>query len=307
MNWKLFYLNCFILISFFVFAQTPVYDASQKLIYTIENNQLVDSNQQILFTTQGNIVFEENSTSYKKILFTLDLDSLSQNEFAKIYKKNGSVASFSIAQNRIWYQQNDEALAFITLTQDQDNIAFYNTLNDSLLVFVPQAQLNAAMVFAIAFQLWSDFDLKTPAITVFKNNSQENEVGGLVEPVFGGGIAWVWDGKYLYPYGVNLSHPMVWVFEEDKLAPRNYPRMQEEWNWDGESLRPYWGGNTKNLWVWRNGVLQQLWNSNYQNEYIIEDNVLRKRFGNFGDNEWQIQGNVPLPVLTAIVLGILYR
>jgi len=138
-------------------------------------------------------------------------------------------------------------------------------------------------------------------------NQQTQDGLSYIEPVFGNGIVWVWDGLYLYPYGVNKSHPMTWKFENDKLSPINYPRNEDEWSWDGNGLKPYWGGNPQGLWTWQNGVLRQIWNNNHNNEYFIDGNVIRKRFGVYGDNEWEITGSVPKPILTAIVLGLLFR
>ena len=54
-------------------------------------------------------------------------------------------------------------------------------------------------------------------------------------------------------------------------------------------------------------ILRQIWNANYNKEYLYEDGIIRPRFGGFGENEWEVQGDVPKAVVTAIVLGVLFR
>lgn len=291
----------------FLLAQVPILNLNQDTLYFLADGKLVSTDKKEVFTTKGNIIFKGNSTNYKDIIYTLALDSFSQQKEAIIYNKKGAASEFIIQNSTVSFTYNNQSYDLVTLVKDENSWAIYNNLNDSLLVYFSDYQVGNADVFAVFITIFNDFKLKEKLTNYLQTNTSYDENYGIIEPVFGNGTAWIWDGKYLYPYGVNITHAMVWEYNSEKLKPRNYPRTQEEWAWDGSSLKPYWGGNPQNQWTWQNGILRQVWNNNYKNEYFIEDNVIRKRFGSFGDNEWEIKGNVPLPIITAIVLGVVYR
>ncbi len=305
MNW-LKILACFFILS--ANAQTPVFSLQKDTLFVIDNNTVSNTDGKVLYTTQGNIVFEDASTSYKKILFTLAVDSFQQEKNGKIYNKKGATSKFSIQESTILYQQGETYYPLATVVKNEDNWALYNNANDSLLAFIPNVDFSNAVIFATFMAIAEKENLVDKLQDILNQQKQQTSDGlAYIEPVFGNGIVWVWDGLYLYPYGTNKSHPMTWKFQNNKLGPINYPRNQEEWSWDGSGLKPYWGGNPQSQFTWQNGVLRQIWNNNHNNEYIIENNVIRKRFGSYGDNEWQMTGDVPLPIITAVVLGLLFR
>lgn len=296
-----------LLIQGLLWAQNPILNLNQDTLYVLKEHELLNQQNEVLLNTKGNIIFKANSTNYKNIYYTIALDSFEQKKAAKVYNKKGAASDFIIENSIVYYQYNNQNYSLATFIQEENTWAIYNNLNDSLLVYFSDYQVSNADVFAVFISLFEDFKLKNQLLTNLQSNADYDDNYGIIEPVFGNGTAWVWDGKYLYPYGVNMNHAMVWEFNGEKLKPRNYPRTQEEWAWDGSGLKPYWGGNPQSQWTWQNGVLRQIWNSNYKNEYFIEDNVIRKRFGSFGDNEWEMKGNVPLPIITAIVLGVVFR
>lgn len=305
---KKYLLSIFLFWVLFPKAQTPVLNLQGDTLFLIENNYIKLPNQQVIFTCPGNIIFKGEGSSYKNILLTLALDSIQQKKLANIYNAEGGVSEFSIAESVVYFNINNQNQPVATFVESEDSWAIYNNFNDSLLAYIPSKLVGNAQVFACFYALWNARNMEeTLRASIKQTIVEENDGLSIIYPVIPTGFMWIWDGKYLYPNGAILSDPRVWVFENNKLYPRNYPRTQEEWVWDGSSLKPYWGGNPQGQWSWQNGVLRQVWNNNHLNEYIIEDNVIRKRFGNFGDNEWEMEGNVPLPIVTAIVLGILYR
>lgn len=287
-------------------AQVPVLDLNSDTLYLLNDKDLSKKDGEVLYSFQGNIVFKGASTSYKKIEFTLAIDSLQQKKEGKIYNSKGASSAYTLKESILYFTKQEQKLALAIFAETDQSWAIYNALNDSLLAFIPNKDLSNASLFAVYFALWNDLKLETQINDALQVNSPSDGIA-YMQQVFGNGIVWIWDGRYLYPNGANSSSSMFWILEGDKLYPRNYPRTQEEWQWDGSSLKPYWGGNPQGQWTWQNGILRQVWNNNYQNEYFIEDGVIRKRFGSFGDNEWEIHGDIPLPIITAVVLGILYR
>lgn len=297
-----------ILLNGFVFtkAQLPVFNLNQDTLFWLGNTTISTNNDaKILYSTQGNILFSGNSTNYKNILFSLALDSLNQKEGAIIYGNKGGKTAYSIQKNTLLYQYNNTENPIIQYVKSEDTWAAYNLLNDSLLFYIPNIYLTPAQLFGISYA----YIKSTTFLQDFKanyNTKVENNAAAVI-PINHNGITWIWDGKLLYPYGASIHNNMVWIFDGQKLAPRNFARTQEEWSWDGSTLKPLWGGNPTYFWSWQQGVLRQIWNNNYKNEYMIDNGILRKRFTNFGEPEWQIQGNVPLAIITAVALGILYR
>lgn len=293
-------------IFFLLKAQVPVLNLNSDTLYLLHDKELSSKDGQVLYSFQGNIVFKGASTSYKKIEFTLAIDSLTQKKEGKIYNSKGASSSYSLKESVLYYTKQEQNFALAIFAETDQSWAIYNALNDSLLAFIPNKNISNAALIAVYFALWKDLKLENQIQQSLQSNTPSNGLA-YMQKVFGNGMVWIWDGRNLYPYGANSSSPMFWILDGDKLYPRNYPRTQEEWQWDGSSLKPYWGGNPQGQWSWQNGILRQVWNNNYQNEYFIEDGVIRKRFGSFGDNEWEIHGDIPLPIITAVVLGILYR
>lgn len=287
-------------------AQVPVLNLNSDTLYLLDDKALSKKDGEVLYSFQGNIVFKGASTSYKKIEFTLAIDSLQQKKEGKIYNAKGATSAYSLKESILYYTKQEQKLALAIFAETDQSWAIYNALNDSLLAFIPNKNLSNASLLAVYFALWKDLKLEEEINQAFQVNASSDGIA-YMQQVFGNGIVWIWDGRNLYPNGANSSNSMFWILDGDKLYPRNYPRTQEEWQWDGSSLKPYWGGNPQGQWTWQNGILRQVWNNNYQNEYFIEDGVIRKRFGSFGDNEWEIHGDIPLPIITAVVLGILYR
>ena len=299
----------FLLLHGFAQAQLPVLNLDNDTLFLLNADKLSDPSGNILFSTKGNIIFQGNSTAYNDIRFTLAIDSLAQKKQGTIYDKKGAASDFFIQESTVNIRVQEQMYRISTFVRNADNWAIYSNLNDSLLAFIPTTIVSNAQLFAVFYALWERQQMQKQ-LDDFIHQSAAKERDGLAAmvPVLGNAWIWVWDGTYLYPNGVPMSSSMVWKFENNKLSPVHYPRTQEEWRWDGQGLKPYWGGNPQNQWEWRNGVLRQIWNNNFQNEYIIDENqVIRKRFGIYGDNEWQIEGDMPLPLITAVVLGIVFR
>lgn len=305
---KFWFSILLVLMGVFGVSQVPVLTLQQDTFLLINTTNITNKNGEILSSYQGNILFEGNSTNYKNIIYSLAIDSLNQQQKGIIYNGKGKISPFSIKENMVYYNYNAKDLPLAQFVNNGETWAVYSAVTDSLLFYTPATQINPTALFGALNAYTAKYNLINKLKTnASKINNNQNEKYAYIYPLNQNAPTWVWDGTYLYPYGANRFSNLVWKFEEDKLSPVNFPRTQEEWRWDGSSLKPYWGGNPTNQWTWQNGVLRQIWNNNYKNEYIIEDNIIRKRFGYIGDPEWEIEGNVPLSIITAIVLGVVYR
>lgn len=293
-----------------VFPQQGVYNSQNELMLMIDNQKITTPQGEVIFSTQGNIVFSGKSNDKNDIIFKTDAQSVFQENKANVFTKTGASANWFIAEGNFYYKEVAPQNIIVNVNQTDDFIAFYSGINDSLLAYITDpATYSPALMFALTQILWQSYNLdkafqeKIQSLNASNNSPQ---IASMV-PTFGNGMAWLWDGKFLYP--ANDRNPMlVWQFSNNILKPRQLPANHEEWIWDRDTLKPYWGGHPNREWSWRGGILRQVWSNNMNNEYIIDnDNIARPRFGNFGENEWQITGNIPLPVVTAVLLGIVYR
>ncbi|MCD8528989.1 MAG: hypothetical protein LRY27_03295 [Chitinophagales bacterium] len=291
----------------FLNAQVPVLSLKNDTLFYVTIESVLNKKQETLYSFKGNIVFKGNSNNYKDIVYTMAFDSLNQNDAGIIYDGKGKPSNIMVKQNTIYYKINGQDIPIMALQKNEDSWAFYNKANDSLIAYIPFTNLSKSILFTSFITLWDNLAYKDKILNQLKAQSPTPNELSVMLPIFGNGMVWVWDGTYLYPDGANLNNSLVWIYKDNKLSPRNYPRTQEEWKWDGDGLKPYWGGNPQYLWTWQGGILRQTWVNNYQNEYIIDENIVRKRFGNYGDNEWELIGNMPLPLITAIILGYVYR
>jgi hypothetical protein len=299
---------CFFALS--IFAQQGVYNSQNELMLIIDDQKSTTPQGEVIFSTQGNIIFSGNSNEKKDIVFKTDAQSIFQKNKANVFTKTGANANWYIAEGNFYYKDVAPLNIIINAQQTDGFYAFYSGINDSLLAYIAEpATYSPALMFALTQILWQSYNLDKAfkeKLEGQKTTKASPQIASMT-PTFGNGMPWLWDGKFLYP-AYDRNPMLVWQFTNNILKPRQLPVNNEEWRWDGDTLKPYWGGHPSREWSWRGGILRQVWSNNMNNEYIIDnDNIARPRFGNFGENEWQINGNIPLPVITAVLLGIVYR
>lgn len=297
----------------FSFAQQGLYDSSNELMFIIDSNQIIIPDGETILSTQGNLIFVGNSNKSGDLLYKVDVKDVFKKNKGMAIERDAEKVKWYISEGNFYYQKFDPRHVVVNIVKEDDFLAFYNSFNDSLLAYIPDPmEYSSAKIFAVFKLLWQYYDLENEyAINIDNTGKLPKEytdagIIGVMQARFDDGMAWHWDGRFLYP-SFDRNPMLVWRYENDILKPNSVPKSREEWVWDGEAMKPYWGGNPKNEWSWRGGILRQVWNNNHNNEYIIDGHVVRKRFGNIGENEWEIFGEVPLPIITAIVLGIVFR
>lgn len=305
---KLFSIFIFFSVVNFLTAQTNIFNAEGEKMAYLKDNYLLDSNHKPLYNHQGFIVFSNTSTNKNDIELTIDV----RKRKTTIYNKVETYPKWTIKDNSIFWRNNRDDIQVINIKQENGFTSFYNARTDSLIAYVDSEDIFEKEQSLVLFHIWNVLDLETVfekqvALTFSANSNLPDGILGAMKPVFGDDLnVWFWDGKYLFP-AYDMDKRFVWQFDGKTLKPILNSRTSDEWSWDEGELKPYWGGHPRSNWRWDHGVLRQVFESNYQNEYEIVDNVVRKRFGSFGDNEWEIEGEMPLPVLTLVLLGIVYR
>jgi len=290
------------------FSQTKIMDAEGNNIAYIKEQILLDSAHQVLYNYKGFILFNELSSSKNDIALTIDI----RKNKTSIYKKVETTPNWIIRKNDIIWKNERENIDIIKIQKKDGFTSFYNINNDSLIAYIDTENVSALELSISLFYVWNTLNLEDLFLKEYLKTEAQNEnlpegILGAMKPVFGDEMnVWFWNGKYLFP-AYNKDERYVWEFDGEVLKPIFNSRIENEWSWDGDELKPYWGGHPRNNWRWDNGILRQVFENNYKNEYEIVDNIVRKRFGSFGENEWQIEGEMPLPVLSLVLLGIVYR
>lgn len=289
-------------------AQTNVFTAEGEKIAYLKDNFLLDIQHKPLYNHQGLIVFNSTSTNKKDIALTIDV----RKKKTTIYEGVETYPKWIVKDYTVFWRKNREDIQIINIKSEEGFTSFYNHRTDSLIAYVDSEVISEKEQSLVLFYIWNELQLenvfeKQVALIYSENSNLPDGILGAMKPVFGDDLnIWFWDGKYLFP-AYDRDQRYVWEFDGKTLKPTWNSRVQNEWSWDEGELKPYWGGHPRNNWRWDNGILRQVFENNYLNEYEIVDNIVRKRFGAFGDNEWQIEGEMPLPVLTLVLLGIVYR
>jgi len=304
---KTFFLFYIILYNF-SFSQKIIKDSNSNTIAYLKNNILLDSSHQVLYNYKGFIVFNKLSNDKNDIVLTLDI----RKNKTTIFNKVETFPKWIIRNNSIIWKKGRNNINIINIKKQDDFTSFYYANNDSLIAFVDTEEITDLEMCLAFFQIWNSLNLEDlfskETINTYTNNGDLPEgILGSMKPVNGDEFnVWYWDGKYFFPAYDN-DQRYVWEFDGENLKPIWNSRMETEWTWDGEELSPFWGGHPRNNWRWEDGIFRQIFENNYKNEYEIVENIVRKRFGSFGENKWEIEGEMPLPVISLILLGIVYR
>lgn len=289
-------------------AQTNIFNAESEKIASLKDNFLLNINNKPLYNHKGLIIFKNTSNNKNDIELTIDV----RKRKTTLYNKVETYPTWTIKDNSIFWRKNKNDVLLIHIKKENGFTSFYSARTDSLITYIDSDTLSEKEQSLVFFHVWNILDLeavfeKQVALLFSENSDLPEGILASMKPVFGDDLnVWLWDGQYLF-HAYNIDQRYVWEFDGKTLKPRWNSRIENEWSWDGDELKPFWGGHPRNNWRWDNGILRQVFENNYKNEYEIVDNIVRKRFGSFGDNEWEIEGEIPLPVLTLVLLGIVYR
>lgn len=303
MNKILLYI--LIIVSNVSFGQINIKDAEANSFAYIKENVLLDSAHQVLYNYKGSIIFNKNSSKKEDIALTVDIRKFKTN----IYLEVETEATWFIKNNSIFWKKNREDILICTIEIKDGFTSIYNANTDSLIAFLDKEEVSSLDLSFAFFHIWNTLDLETvlEKQSVISTEGMPEGVVGYMKPVFGDPLnVWVWDGEVLY-HAYDADPNLVWTFDGSTIKPEWNSRTQFEWSWDGEELSPYWGGHPRNNWRWEGNIFRQIFESNYKNEFELVDNVARKRFGSYGDLEWEIHGDMPLPLVSIVLLGIVYR
>lgn len=305
---KIVSILIFLAVFSFTNAQTNIFNAKSEKIGYFKDNFLINNDNKTLYNHKGLIIFNKTSNNKNDIALTIDI----RKRKTTIYDKVDTYPKWTIKDKNVYWRKNRDDILILKIKKEEGFTSFYNARTDSLVAYLDSDSISEKEQCLALFYFWNQLNLeeifeKQVALLFAESNNLPEGILGSMKPVFGDNLnVWFWDGQYLFP-AYDRDQRYVWQFDGKTLKPIWNSRIENEWSWDGDELKPYWGGHPRSNWRWDNGVLRQVFESNYRNEYEIVDNVVRKRFGSFGDNEWEIEGEMPLPVLTLVLLGIVYR
>lgn len=307
--------GCILLLAFGVAARAGscfIYlGDTSKLFYGVNNQIFTPDKERLIYFQKGNIIFTGEADRKDNIFLMASSLDISSDKLEFLYEKNSQKPQYSFSGNKFYFGTNEtpdfkNKNELLHIEQKKKWLAFYSSINDSLLAYYNNDSLPSSAAIVVAYTLIKMYHLDSAVNTrqaeipfeednsfaTFKprnGNSTENE--------------WMWDGKILRPRW-NVDQRLQWTFDGQTVKPAFGNNLYAEYSWDGENLKPVWRTNQKEEWSWDGRVMKPTYGTDWANEYIIEDGIVKPWSNVHPEREWELHGDIPVPLLMLILSGI---
>jgi hypothetical protein len=290
----------------FVFAG----DTTNKLFWCSNNEIYSPDKQTLLYFQKGNIFFKGETDSRNNIFLLTSSMDFNSDKLELMYEKDNRSATYSFSNNKFYLGKNESAdfqkrNELIHVQRAKKWMAFYSSLNDSLLGFYAADSLPSSAAILVAYTLNKKFDLESK-ISLKQNRLPFDDAPfAIIKPVLGDQTVneWIWDGKILRPRW-NVDPRLAWTFDGQKAKPLNGTNVYDEYSWDGETFKPIWRTNNAEEWSWDGHQFKPVWGNDANNQYIIDNGTVKPADGIHPEKEWRMEGDIPVPMLILIISGI---
>ena len=285
-------------------------DTAHKLFWCSNNEIYSPDKQTLLYFQKGNIIFNgETDTRNNIFLLTTSLDFNSE-KLELLYEKDNHSATYSFSNNNFYLGKNEseefqKKNELIHVRRAKKWLAFYSSLNDSLLAFYAADSLPSSAAIVVAYTLNKKLDLESK-ISLKQNRLPFDDAAyATIKPILGNQTVneWMWDGKILRPRW-NVDQRLVWTFDGQTAKPLYGTNIYDQYSCDGENFKPIWRTNNAEEWSWDGRQFKPVWGNDWANQYIIEDGVVKPWSGVHPEKEWKMDGDIPVPMLILIISGI---
>ena len=305
-------LFSFAFLSGFAVEKTVFYDSSGTVLLEVSDELIKNTTGRILYNIQGNIVFQGAGEKRKDILLMLKSDN--------IFSKLGGQVLGQVKNQTVYYtfgggyyirpsdkSTETQLVAYWKKTKNGTYNLHHGT-SDSLLAFYPFEEASDILLTALFHYVQ------------VSNNMAETIIANYIPPE------------------TNQD-----VSSTSGTIRRMWGRGNDEFEWDGYSLRKKWGNNPMQEWTFDGFIFKRVWSSTGNEEFIWQDNILRRRWYQSPDefvwngrtfrrrygpqteeyivqgsvvksmwtdsdlNQWEIDGEIPIPVIMMVVYGLVNR
>lgn len=288
-----------------------VFLADTTKVFFVSNNEIYSPDKkQLLYFQKGNIFFNGATDERKNIFLMTTSMNISSDKLELLYEKDDRKAAYSFSSYKFYSgtiesEDSREKNELIHIEKSKKWLAFYSTINDSLLAYYNDDSLSSPTALIVAYILIKKFELdkklaEQPKQLPFRTNSYST-----IKPVWGNATAneWMWDGKVLRPRW-NVDQRLAWTYDGQTVKPLYGNNIYDQYSWDGEIFKPVWRTNRAEEWSWDGRLMKPVWDTDWANQYLIEEGIVKPWSNVHTEKEWRLDGDIPIPLIILIISGI---
>ena len=307
-------LTSFLFLTFhFLFLQAGsgfVFLGDTSKLFYVSNNEIYSADKhELLYFQKGNIFFSGSTDDRQNIFLMTTSMNPSSDKLELIYEKDSRVEAFSFKQHKFYTGKPEtdelkEVSELIRIEKSKKWLAFYSSINDSLLAYYDNDSLPSSTAILVAYTLIKKFELEKKIVIQPKPTVQTNSYS-TIRPMWGNatGNEWMWDGNILRPRW-NVDPRLAWTFDGQTIKPYYGNNIYAQYSWDGETFKPVWRNNRAEEWSWDGRLMKPTWDTDWANQYLIESGVVKPWSNVHTEKEWRLDGDIPLPLIILILSGI---
>ncbi len=287
-----------------------VFLSDKSKLFWLNNNEIYSADKsRLLYFQKGNIFFSGTTDDRENIYLLATSMNTGSDKEESVFEKDNREPSYKFSGNKFYIVKSSEQSSIkfelLHIERAKKWMAFYSSVNDTLLAYYTADSLPASTAVLVAYILIKEFDLEKQALSAKPKQEEEEREFSSIKPVWGNTSAneWIWDGKNLRPRW-NPDTRLIWSFDGQTLKPLYGTNAGDQYSWDGEIFKPIWRTNRNQEWSYDGNRLQPIYSTDWATQYIIQDGVVKPWSNVHTEREWQMDGNIPIPVIILILSGI---
>lgn len=303
---------CFLLLAFrdsnagsgFVYLSdtSKLFFASNYEVYSADKKQL-------LYFSKGNIFFTGSNDDRQNIFLLCTSMDITSEKLQTVQEKDNTNPFFSFSYGKIYMGKPDEddsksGSELLHVERTGKWLAFYSSLNDSLLAYYAADSFPNSLAVITAYTLLKKFNLAEKLGRKKTTSQTLQQKFSTLKPVWQNVTdnEWIWDGQVLR-LRWNPDTKYVWTFDGKTIKPYYGNNIYEQYEWDGEYFKPIWRTNRAQEWQWDGRIFKPVWDTDWANQYVIENNVVKPWNNVQTEREWVLEGDIPVPILILVLSG----
>lgn len=306
------------LVSFSIEADAQavlVTDTSGNEILSMQDNQVVESSTgDILFNIRGNLIFSGTSDKKRDIWFLVKSRDLFARTKGEVLQSNMKDVAYTLQNGKFYLGALstlvDEYLMGYYKGDNEGGLIMINATNDEPMAYVKgdnytTAELVTAFFLVSEWNSVKDTVLKRAPRAISIDRTENTDEGGTIKRMWGNtNDEFVWDG-YTLRRRWNSWDFEEWTFDGSVLKRAWYSDGREEFIWDGQLMVRRWGSSPDEF-IWDGSSLRRRWGG-LESEFYFQGNIIKRQLDTTGNDQWQIDGNIPVPVIALVVYNLLRR
>lgn len=290
--------------------QGVIADSSGQVLYLFEDDKVLDAGGELKYTITGNMLFRGESQKKRDIILLVNSEDLFGRKLGRAFGSDMKTPAFMIYSGGFYlggYPTSQQyLLGYYQLDETLGVLVFDK---DSVLIATIQGEGLSNGQLTISFHLIMqqfalDESLKAELANIIVSSQGDFRESGTIKKLWTtGDEEFIWDG-YSIKRRFNSFDYEEWKFDGSTLQ-RAWYSGGTEYSWDGQTLKQSFG-NVNEEYTWDGRVMKSRWSQTGQ-AYTMQGNIVKPQWDSTGDEEWQIDGHVPVPIIMMVVFGLLRK